>query len=124
MAQYQAEEVVNLTPHEVRYYKEGGEVVRFAPSGVVPRCDEMGEHVWPYRQTKVLGGVLTRIVRYGSVDNLPDAVEGRYLIVSALIKAALPGRPDLISPIVLVRDEAGRVIGCKAFARCNQGYHW
>ena len=104
-------EIINLTPHEVRYYKEGGEVVRFAPRGVIPRCDEIGEH------DKVLGGVLTRVVRYGSVENLPEEVNGRYLIVSALVRAALPGRPDLISPIDLVRDEAGRVIGCKAFAR-------
>jgi hypothetical protein len=51
---------------------------------------------------------------YGQVIDLPDQQEGVLLVVSALVRAALPGRRDLASPADLVRDTVGRVLGCRA----------
>ena len=41
-------------------------------------------------------------------DEQPDVL----LIVSAMVRQALPDRKDLASPGDLVRDENGAVIGC------------
>ena len=49
---------------------------------------------------------------YGEVTGLPPEEEGVVLVVSGLVRAALPEREDLASPGGLVRDEKGRVVGC------------
>lgn len=38
--------------------------------------------------------------------------EGIYLLVSAMVREALPLRKDLVSPGQLLRDDDGNVIGC------------
>jgi hypothetical protein len=40
-----------------------------------------------------------------------------YYIVSAMVRAALPDRKDLLVPSQQVRDDAGRVVGCKTLGR-------
>ena len=52
---------------------------------------------------------------YGSVEGLPDSNIDTYYIVSLLVRTALPGRIDLLSPGELVRNADGVVIGCKNF---------
>lgn len=54
-------------------------------------------------------------VVYGDVD-LPDPQAGVFYIVSALVAQAAPDRPDLLIVDDTVRNDAGQVIGCKAFA--------
>ena len=51
---------------------------------------------------------------FGEVVGLPAPEEGKFYIVSALVRAACPDRYDLGSPAELVRDDAGRIIGCRA----------
>lgn len=58
---------------------------------------------------------LVKVV-FGEAVNLPEPKEGVYLIVSAPVKIALPGRTDLVTPNDLVRDRDGKVIGCRTFA--------
>lgn len=55
--------------------------------------------------------------KYGAVSGLPEPREGVLYIVSTLIQQALPNRVDLVSPDQIIRDPAGRVIGCKGFYR-------
>ena len=53
---------------------------------------------------------------YGEVVDLPAPQVGVYYIVSRLVMSACPNRQDLLVPNDLVRDEAGRVIGCRSLA--------
>jgi len=49
------------------------------------------------------------------VENLPDPPEGVYYIVSLAVAQAAR-RPDLLVPDDMVRDEQGRILGCRRFA--------
>lgn len=94
----------NLTPHAVKVGQ-----TTFLPSGQVARCATTmvpcGTH---------LGVELYKSV-VGDVVGLPTETEGTFLIVSAMVRCALPNRKDLVSPGNLVRDSSGNVIGCDGF---------
>lgn len=96
-------EIVNLTPHAIVIVNGA----TFAPSGQVARCattsSPAGEH----------GGIALVRTSYGEVVGLPAPAEGVLYVVSALVRAALPGRSDVASPGDLVRDESGNVVGCR-----------
>ena len=55
-------------------------------------------------------------VTFGQVQGLPEPSEGDFFIVSQIVKSALPNRSDLLVPAELVRDNEGRIIGCKSLA--------
>jgi len=96
---------LNLTPHPIVLV---GAALTVPPSGVVARCTQVsvpaGEHL----------GVPLSCVTFGAVEGLPEPAPGVLLIVSALVRNALPARLDLASPGELLRDESGNVTGCKA----------
>jgi len=98
--------LVNLTPHAVNILTAHG-TVTLAPSGTVARCSTASTPAG-----EVNGIALSRTT-FGAVVDLPEPDEGVILVVSALVRAALPTRTDLASPGELVRDAAGAVIGCK-----------
>jgi len=106
-------ELVNLTPHAINLHLPAGRVLTIPSSGEVARvateATEAGE-IWAGRCNPV--PIITQT--FGEVCGLPDPEEGKFFIVSALVRAACPGRYDLGSPADLVRDDAGRIIGCKA----------
>jgi hypothetical protein len=116
--------VINLTPHEITVFLPDGGTIVFPPSGTVARVEE---HAAPYSQGLLTAGGVVPLWRkhYGKVTGLPPREEGTVYIVSAMVKAAVEdpdgvnyraGLGDLYSPHGLVRDEAGRVIGCKGLA--------
>lgn len=101
----------NLTPHEVKIFKL---------NGTAPDLDvviEAGESIarvlceYVKVDKKVEGVDLYRPV-FGEVTGLPEYSEGVYLLVSAMVREALPLRHDLVSPGQLLRDGDGNVIGC------------
>lgn len=99
--------LINLTPHAVVIVDANhATVVSLAPSGNLARCAEASTLV------DTVDGVNYYATTYGPVVGLPDPVEGVRLIVSALVRAAVPHRTDVCSPGILVRDEAGRPVGC------------
>lgn len=95
----------NLTPHPIVLVGAG---LTVPPSGVVARCAHLsmpaGDHL----------GVPLSYVTFGAVEGLPEPEPGVLLIVSGLVRTALPSRLDLASPGELLRDAAGNVTGCKA----------
>lgn len=101
----------NLTPHEVKIYKLNGTVpdldVVIEAGGAVARvsCEYIKV------DKKVEGIDMYRTV-FGEVTGLPDYEEGVYLLVSTMVREALPLRSDLVSPGQLLRDNDGNVIGC------------
>ena len=99
--------IKNLTPHAINLPQGMVE-----PSGIVARVQarevETGEHV--------LGAAIIR-QEFGEVEGLPAPEADTILVVSAMVKAACPDRDDLVSPARLVRDDAGRIVGCEALTK-------
>lgn len=102
----------NLTPHPVNFLDADGHTVRvITPSGPPARAQttqtDLGE---------IAGIPVTRTV-YGAPEGLPDPQPGVYLVVATLtIQAArAAGRTteDLYAPGELVRDDQGRIVGCR-----------
>jgi len=109
--------IVNLTPHPLNLMPEGpeGPVVTIPPSGQVARCTVDRVQV----DTVTVDGISIPVnqTRFGKVENLPEPQEGTIFIVSALTAQAVPEREDVFIPDDAVRDEQGRIIGCRALAR-------
>lgn len=111
----QAAEIVNYTPHDVTVYSLDGET----PLITVPRAGvfiRVAETVTPLSGA---GVPLVQIERDpNKIEGLPPEAPGRYLIVSDITyQAAIPlGRNDLLRTGPAVRDDDGRIIGCKGLA--------
>ena len=116
--------IVNLTPHVVRLQRPDGSADEYLSAGIA-RCST----------TEVVVGEIdgVPVVRttFGAVTGLPeDCPEcgGSYhighsdecsdsirYVVSQMVAAALPNRPELIFPARLIRDDQGRVLACSAW---------
>ena len=109
--------IVNLTPHDINFIGENDEVVLTVPSSGVARASSTRYQtgtVTPEGTDLVIS--LNR-TEFGKVENLPDPQEDTIYIVSALTAQAVPERYDLFITDDAVRDENGRIIGCRALAR-------
>lgn len=103
-------ELRNLTPHAINLLVNG-EMVEIPVYGPVPRVSSYElpiEGDFPFVGVKVI---------YGDIENLPPEEEGVALIVSKMCCDAAPERHDLWYPTRLIRDEAGRIVGCGALAQ-------
>lgn len=102
--------LVNMTPHPLNIVQRDGKVLTVAPSGWLPRCSS----------TEVVDGAIGSIditrQTLGSVEGLPEAIPGAFYIVSRLVASAA-NRSDLLVPGSLIRDDQGRVVGCKGLSR-------
>jgi len=103
--------LVNLTPHPVVVVSDR-EVRRLEPSGQVLRLAETVENVGE------LDGIPLVRKTLRLEGELPPRQDGVYYVVSLAV-AQMAGRPDFLVPDDLVRDEEGRVIGCRRFAIIN-----
>lgn len=101
--------IINLTPHDLNIHVDG--VVTIPASGEVARVSTSVETVGD------ADGIPLFKTTFGEVEGLPAPREGVLLVVSAIIRAACPDRSDLWSPGKLVRDDAGRVVGCGGLTR-------
>lgn len=111
--------LVNLTAHEIVLVGADGQpALVLPPSGNLARCSTTREVV-----TKVaVDGHAIPVTRttLGELTGLPDPTEGVGYVVSlvAATAAAKAGRvADVFVPDDSVRDEKGRIIGCRALAR-------
>jgi len=103
--------VINLTPHNINVVGEDGQVVQtFPASGDLARCQVSREQVGE------INGIPVNRTVFGDVTGLPEQQEGVVYVVSALVAQAA-GRDDVLIPDDTVRDEEGRIIGCRGFAR-------
>ncbi len=102
-------QVLNFTPHPISVVNAEGEVVKtFNPDGLV-RLKATTEAAG----FEVEGVPVTKTV-FGEPEGLPEPQEGTFLIVSQLVKTALPQRADLLVPAEVVRDAEGKIVGCKS----------
>lgn len=104
-------QLVNLTPHPVTFVTKNGETILELPGCPnPPRASETRE-----AQGEV-NGVPVNKVAMGQVQDLPEARPGVGYIVSRIVAEAAR-RNDLYIPDQTVRDEQGRIIGCRALAQ-------
>lgn len=126
-------EIINLTPHAVALYsqsdceeviqgkyktlvlKEGAEPKCTYPSAGVARASAVKAEV----RNLLLGDLLVpvNVTIYGEPEGLPEPVEDRYYIVSAITAQAAKDRKDLLIVDSTVRDSEGRICGCTAFGQ-------
>ncbi len=109
----QVDRCVNLTPHEVAIVGEDGRVTAYFPHRSVDPIARVEQTRVLVGSTLAEGGVSVFRTSYGEVTGLPAQQQGVGLIVSAMVRMALPGRRDLFSPGELVRDADGKVVGCR-----------
>ena len=100
--------IVNCTPHPIRWIGILGEDVTFEPSGNIARVGVEEEDV----------GSRYLLVRhnYTEVEGIPEPQENTLYIVSAMVLSA-SDRTDLIAPNTskAFRDEQGRIYAVPNF---------
>lgn len=104
----------NLTPHAIFIVDEDGNALTVFESEGIARAEQKDEPAGE------LNGIPLVKSAFGEPIDLPEPAADTYLIVSlATANAAkATGRTtkDLLLTSGVVRDEQGRIIGCKAFA--------
>lgn len=101
--------IKNLTPHTINFVSsEGYPIMDIKPEGTVARVSVRTATVG-----EIDGIPVTKSV-YGEVMDLPEPEEGTIYIVSALVAGRVPEREDVFIPNESVRDEKGRIVGCKS----------
>lgn len=108
--------VVNHTPHTVVIVCEDGRLWELPAVQPIPRYTEVRTHVGTVPGPDGARVAVTQ-TRLGDPVDVPPYLPGTLRIVSRMVAASLPGRQDLVCPDDLVRDEGGRVVGCRALAR-------
>ena len=113
--------VVNLTPHAINLVTDSGdELLTIEPSGPVARVSQDTKSLAVFNFDGIDVPITYNV--YGDVEGLPAPSEDTQYIVSAMVAQAVKGkrkgrRNDVLVPNESVRDESGRIIGCKSLAR-------
>lgn len=108
-------EIVNLTPHEVKVLDDDDNVIATFPSVGVARARQ---HDVPAGEIESIPVVKTE---FGEVLGLPEPAEDTVFIVSRITVEVARARglntDDLLITSGAVRDDQGRIVGCRALAR-------
>lgn len=97
----------NLTPHDIN-------IVGY---GVLPKCETPARVEVELTQIGTVNGIAVFQNQYGKVNNLPDETGEVWYIVSLIVANAIRGsRKDCYVVNETVRDESGRIIGCKSLS--------
>lgn len=104
--------IINLTPHAITFLDGNNSVLAtIEPSGVVARASQTRDRV------SEVNGIPVNQCSYGAVTGLPDPQDETIYLVSALTAQACRDRSDVFITDDAVRDDSGRIIGCRAIAR-------
>lgn len=104
--------IINLTPHSISFLSEDNSVLATVePSGTIARASQTRDRV------SEVNGIPVNRCSYGAVTGLPDPQPETIYLVSALTAQACRDRNDVFIMDDAVRDENGRIIGCRAIAR-------
>lgn len=107
--------IVNLTPHEVKIVDGGNNVVAVFPSDGVARASQHDVLVDEINSIPVVK------TEFGEVLGLPEPAEDTVFIVSRITVEVARARglntDDLLITSGAVRDDQGRIVGCRALAR-------
>lgn len=102
--------IMNCTPHAINIMdSEGKEILTLEPSGICPRCSVERKKVGD------INGIPINKSVFGDVYDLPSPQPDTIYIVSRVVAEAAR-REDLYIVDDAVRDENGKIIGCRALA--------
>lgn len=102
--------LVNLTPHEVNFITDAG-TITISPSGMLARVTAKTVTVGE------INGIPVTSTEFGEVEGLPAPTPDTVYIVSSLVASRVRDRVDVFIPNESVRDENGRIIGCRSLGR-------
>lgn len=108
--------IINMTPHDVVIMDENGNTVKVFPSQGVARLSVKTAHGKPIIMDDGTT-VPTSYSIFGEVEGLPEEKDDTIYIVSSMIAGRYPQRNDLFIPNESIRDDKGRIIGCKSLGR-------
>jgi hypothetical protein len=96
----------NFTPHPINL----GD--REIPSEGIIRCQEIVEIVGEFEGVELIKKT------FGALEGLPEYDENTLIVASIIAATAAKtiGRNDVVVPGEVIRDEQGRIIGCKNLA--------
>ena len=106
--------VINCTPHDVVIISESGNIT-FERSGIIPRLKEVQQKINSVNSNGIEIDIMEK--SFLEPEGLPEPKEGTIYIVSALVAGAVKHRDDLVIPNDTIRDDQGRIIGCRNLAR-------
>lgn len=102
--------IINLTPHDITFVTENGNIV-------IPASGNAARLSTKTVNTGKINGIPVTATEFGDVTGLPDPSADTVYLVSSLVAGRVPERNDVFIPNESVRDEAGRIIGCKSLGR-------
>ena len=103
--------IVNLTPHAVNFCVDGN-VLTIPASGQLARVS-----VQTVPTGEVINGIPVMSSVYGNVEGLPAPQDGVVFLVSTLVAGRVTDRNDVFVPNDFVRDDQGRITGCRSLGR-------
>lgn len=103
--------IINLTPHTITFILSNGEKMEIPASGQLARVSVHTETVGE------INGIPITTSVFGEVEGLPAPQDGVVFIVSSLVAQRCGDRKDVFIPNESVRDENGRIIGCRSLGR-------
>lgn len=108
--------IVNKTPHALTLVTESGNVV-IEPTMPPARVSESSERI-AVITVDAMNAINIPVTRksYGEVENLPDPQDDVVYVVSALVAGRVPDRTDVLITSSPVRDDGGRIVGCRELA--------
>lgn len=108
---------VNLTPHALNIERPDMPNLIIPASGDVARVET---HRVPCG-TIGANGIPVELSVLSDVTGLPEPSDGTYYIVSGMVLDRVQHRADVFAPGQLLRDDAGRVSGCRGLS-CTEAY--
>lgn len=110
---------LNLTTHPITMYAGDTPIASWPPSGRFARAREARESLGTLSTDQ--GPIPLIAVRYTrDLIDLPEEAPGTAYIVSRVLAERVP-RGDLYFPVDDVRDEQGRIVGCRGLGRFEAG---
>lgn len=115
--------VINFTPHDITFIREGEDGQRetiavYPASGSVARCATETEIVGDINGipvTRTAFGKVTVLTAEGEIPMPEQTGDTVYIVSQRTAEALLPRTADIFIPNESVRDEQGRIIGCRSF---------
>ena len=101
-------QIKNFTPHPITICNNAGEVIRVIQSEGLVRLKAVTVSAGE------IDGIPVSKTEFGQPEGLPEFQDGVFIVVSQLVKTALPSRSDLLVPAEVVRDEKSNIVGCKS----------
>ena len=111
--------IINATPHAINIIGDNGNILlTVEPSGILVRVSQKTTDDGCITVDEVSIPVTSNT--FGDVVGLPEFNPDTIIIVSAMVANACHDRTDLALVNQAVRDDKGRIIGCRSLSFPNR----